>query len=235
MRVIVADNDVDAKRAGSASNAAARRRCRSRSSMCIARPSNISIARNACLDNSDGDFLAFIDDDETGIGRMAGRSLLETAEATGADAVLGPGARRSIPTPRPRWMRRGDFHSTRPVCVGERDPHRLYLQCACCAAPRQPLPAAASTSRSARPAARTPNILPRCTRPAAASPLRRRPGCTNRCRMTAHAFSWLTKRRFRVGQTHGRLLGQQAFRGWLLPGSSALPPPRRPIASRLRL
>ena len=35
---------------------------------------NISIARNACLDNSSGDFLAFIDDDETASSELAGRT-----------------------------------------------------------------------------------------------------------------------------------------------------------------
>ncbi len=43
--------------------------------------SNISIARNCCLDNSTGDFLAFLDDDETVSGDWLTR-LLETARTT---------------------------------------------------------------------------------------------------------------------------------------------------------
>ena len=44
-------------------------------------------------------------------------------------------------------------------------------------------------------------------------------------------FSWLAKRRFRSGQTHGRLLGRRRRRRGLLPASRRLPRPRRPIAS----
>ena len=50
--------------------------------------SNISIARNACVENSTGDFLAFIDDDETASEEWL-TELLRVAESTGADAVLG--------------------------------------------------------------------------------------------------------------------------------------------------
>nr|AAC15804.1 glucosyl transferase ExoM [Sinorhizobium fredii] len=77
--------------------------------------SNISIARNACLDNSTGDLLAFIDDDETASGDWLVR-LLEEARTTGADAILGPVRAHYAPSA-PAWMRRGDFHSTFPVWV----------------------------------------------------------------------------------------------------------------------
>ncbi|MCZ4089110.1 glycosyltransferase [Sinorhizobium psoraleae] len=78
--------------------------------------SNISLARNACLDSSTGDFLAFIDDDETASKEWL-VSLLEAARTTRSDAVLGP-VRATYGTSAPAWMRRGDFHSTRPVWVG---------------------------------------------------------------------------------------------------------------------
>ena len=170
--------------------------------------SNISIARNACLDNSTGDFLAFIDDDETASNDWL-VELMETAEATGADAVLGP-VRAVYSDAAPGWMRRGDFHSTRAGLGRRRDPHRLHLQRHSCAATRRALQAAASTSRSARPAARTPNSSPICTRPAAGSPMRRRPGRGAGSGQARARFSWLAKRRFRSGQTHGRLLGRRA-------------------------
>ena len=47
-------------------------------------------------------------------------------------------------------------------------------------------------------------------------------------------FSWLAKRRFRSGQTHGRLLGQKRLAAGLLPQDSGSPRPRPPIASRRR-
>lgn len=76
---------------------------------------NISIARNACLEAADGDFLAFLDDDETAAPEWLAE-LVATAQTTGADAVLGP-VRAHYRADAPRWMREGDFHSTLPVWV----------------------------------------------------------------------------------------------------------------------
>jgi succinoglycan biosynthesis protein ExoM len=77
--------------------------------------SNISIARNACLDAARGAFCAFVDDDET-LEPQWLASLLATADLTGADAVLGP-ARSIYGEDAPAWMRKGDFHSTYPVIL----------------------------------------------------------------------------------------------------------------------
>jgi succinoglycan biosynthesis protein ExoM len=74
---------------------------------------NISVARNACLDAAGTDWLLFIDDDE-----IAGPGWLEAMRlqaATGDfDVVLGP-VDAVYSDAAPDWMRRGDFHSTRPV------------------------------------------------------------------------------------------------------------------------
>jgi succinoglycan biosynthesis protein ExoM len=77
--------------------------------------SNISIARNACLDAAQADFIAFIDDDET-VSPQWLNALLATAEQTKADAVLGP-VKAVYDDKAPWWMARGDFHSTLPVRV----------------------------------------------------------------------------------------------------------------------
>ena len=68
----------------------------------------------------------------------------------------------------------------------------------------------ASAWRVARPAARTPNSSTRWSKPAAASPFRRRPGSTRWCRAPGPRSTGLRRRRFRVGQTHGHLLGHNA-------------------------
>lgn len=74
---------------------------------------NISVARNACLDAAQGDWLAFIDDDQTvEPGWLA--ALLAEAQAGGWDAVLGP-VRAVYDDAAPGWMRSGDLHSIRPV------------------------------------------------------------------------------------------------------------------------
>ena len=78
--------------------------------------SNISIARNACLDAARADFVAFIDDDET-VSPHWLTSLLDTAAQSGADVVLGP-VKAVYDAQAPQWMAMGDFHSTLPVRVG---------------------------------------------------------------------------------------------------------------------
>ena len=75
--------------------------------------SNISIACNACLAAATADFIAFIDDDE-----LSSRDWLQKllAAAPDADVVLGPVKAVYGPTA-PKWLARGDFHSTAPVYV----------------------------------------------------------------------------------------------------------------------
>lgn len=77
---------------------------------------NICIARNACLDHADADFVAFVDDDET-VTLAWITALVDRAQASGAAAVLGP-VRAIYGSEAPRWMVEGDFHSTLPVFVG---------------------------------------------------------------------------------------------------------------------
>lgn len=77
---------------------------------------NISVARNACLDAADAEFIAFVDDDEV-VSRPWLRELLRQAKANDADVVLGP-VKAVYDRNAPRWMSAGDFHSTAPVVVG---------------------------------------------------------------------------------------------------------------------
>ncbi|WP_257255473.1 glycosyltransferase family 2 protein [Endozoicomonas sp. SESOKO3] len=73
---------------------------------------NISIARNACLDNLDSDYLIFIDDDEElAEGWLV--AMLSKAEKTAAQVVFGP-VLAIYPENCPEWMERCDFHTTKP-------------------------------------------------------------------------------------------------------------------------
>lgn len=73
---------------------------------------NISIARNAGLLAAQGDWLAFLDDDEEAAQGWL-MLLLDCAAETGADAVFGP-ALAIYPDNAPRWMVDNDFHSNLP-------------------------------------------------------------------------------------------------------------------------
>ena len=76
---------------------------------------NISIARNACLDASTAEWLAFLDDDEVASPTWLS-ALLREAAGGQWDAVLGP-VQAVYSEMAPEWVRAGDFHSTRPVFV----------------------------------------------------------------------------------------------------------------------
>lgn len=79
---------------------------------------NISVARNACLDQSRADWIAFLDDDETAPpGWIA--ALVQAALGSGADAVFAP-AQAIYPDDAPDWMARADTHSNRPERRGGR-------------------------------------------------------------------------------------------------------------------
>ncbi|TYR30595.1 glycosyltransferase family 2 protein [Mesorhizobium microcysteis] len=113
MRVIVADNDDVRSAEQLVRRLADELRLPFHYIHCPAR--NISIARNACLDAADADFVAFIDDDETATPEWVAQ-LIDEADATDASVILGPVSVHYAPDA-PRWMREGDFHSTRPVWV----------------------------------------------------------------------------------------------------------------------
>lgn len=63
---------------------------------------NISIARNACLDVADGDYLVFIDDDEQADENWL-FNFIEQAEKSGADAIFGP-VDAIFPLNAPSWI-----------------------------------------------------------------------------------------------------------------------------------
>jgi succinoglycan biosynthesis protein ExoM len=74
---------------------------------------NISVARNACLDLARSEWIAFLDDDEIASPQWL-RSLLEHAHE--AHVVFGP-VNAVYPENAPPWVRKGNFHSTKAVFV----------------------------------------------------------------------------------------------------------------------
>jgi glycosyltransferase involved in cell wall biosynthesis len=69
---------------------------------------NIAMARNRAVENADGDFVAFIDDDEFPIRRWL-HTLLMTYNEYRCDGVLGPVKRYFDQTP-PNWILKGKFY-----------------------------------------------------------------------------------------------------------------------------
>ncbi|MDA8585463.1 glycosyltransferase [Rhodobacteraceae bacterium] len=78
---------------------------------------NISIARNACLDFSDSDWIAFLDDDET-VDENWLVNLTACAREASVDGVFGP-VLADYDTNAPDWIRQRDYHSSFPVRRGQ--------------------------------------------------------------------------------------------------------------------
>ena len=204
VRVIVADNDVEPSARERAYALAAQLPFEIVYIHCPA--SNISLARNACLENSTGDFLAFIDDDSTASREWLSQ-LMEVAQATGADVVLGP-VIASYSDDAPHWMRQGDFHSTSPVWVdgeirtGYSGNALLRLASRRVSGRRFNLALGRTGGEDTEyfthlhDAGGIISFAPHA--------VVHEPVPDNRAR-----FSWLMKRRFRAGQTHGRLLAEK--------------------------
>lgn len=204
LRVIVADNDIEPSAYQRVEAVVAWLPMELAYIHCPA--GNISIARNACLDSSDADFLAFVDDDETVEPQWLAR-LLYAAELNGADVVLGP-VRALYGPSAPDWMRRGDFHATRPVWVkGE-----IRTGYTCNVLMRLTAPAIAgrrfdrSLGRSGgEDSAFFSGVYDAGGRIVfAADAWVEEPVPAARAR-----FTWLAQRRLRMGQTHGRLLAER--------------------------
>lgn len=114
IRVIVADNDDAPSAEPDVSRAAAQMKT---PVVYLHAPSrNISIARNACLEHADANWIAFIDDDERAAPDWLA-SLLAAAEGNRADGVFGP-VMAQYGHDAPDWVREYDYLSTWPQMRG---------------------------------------------------------------------------------------------------------------------
>lgn len=205
LRLIIADNDQTPSAAQLVESLRARMPWQVLYVHCPA--GNISIARNACLDNADADYLAFIDDDETATEGWL-RHLLKTATETGADAVLGP-VHAGYDNSAPGWMRDGDFHSTFPVMIGTEI--RTGYTCNVLLDLRSPRVSGlrfnlALGKTGGEDTEYFTHIYRKGGKIAyAEEALLYEPVPPQRAR-----FDWLAKRRYRMGQTHGRLVAEGA-------------------------
>ncbi|TDK39643.1 glycosyltransferase [Rhizobium deserti] len=201
LRLIVADNDV----VPSARDLVDRLRDRSPFPIAYVHcpKSNISIARNACLAASDGDYLAFIDDDETA-GRSWIAELLARAKDSGADAVLGP-VRAIYDGKSAGWMQSGDFHSTMPVWVG--NTIKTGYTCNVLLDMRSPHVTGRTFALSlGQSGGEDTHFFTQLTESGGRIEFAPDAVVTEPVPAKRASFAWLAKRRFRSGQTHGRIL-----------------------------
>jgi succinoglycan biosynthesis protein ExoM len=216
IQVIVADNDDVPSARAIARELASELGLRLRYLHCPAR--NISLARNACLDASTADFLAFLDDDETVTPDWVAR-LVEAAERDRADVVLGP-VRATYGPDAPAWMREGDFHSTSPVLVhGE-----IRTGYTCNALLRRSADSIAARRFSlarGRSGGEDTEFFDAVWRAGGRIAFAPEAWLEEPVPPARATFKWLARRRLRVGQTHGSLLGR-VVGAYSIPGQVAL-------------
>lgn len=198
IRVIVADND-DTPSARDIVEATAHD-CSLALTYLHAPARNISVARNACLDAASAPLVAFIDDDEVARPEWL-TALVATLESSNADVVLGP-VRAVYPADCAKWMRKSDFHSTKPVWVGG----RIITGYTCNVLFRRTAPALngrrfeVGLGRSGGEDTVFFSAVHHAGGKIDYAPLAMVEEAVSRERAT---LSWLMKRRFRYGKTHG--------------------------------
>lgn len=171
---------------------------------------NISIARNAALEEAERrelSVLAFIDDDEIAPSDWLDTLITRLADAN-ADVVVGP-VRAIYPTDAPRWMQHLSIHDTRPETGADGRPiagHScnviMNLASDALTGRRFDLERGVSGGedtaffRAAMQDGAQIAFAPTAWLDEPVTPERA-------------TISWLLKRRFRMGQTHGNLLRQE--------------------------
>jgi succinoglycan biosynthesis protein ExoM len=78
---------------------------------CVEPYQNIPLARNKAVENADGDFIAFIDDDEFPVNNWL-LALFDTCNQYNVDGVLGP-VRRHFDEKPPKWLAKSDLYERR--------------------------------------------------------------------------------------------------------------------------
>ena len=103
--VVVADNDKEQSARAAVEDYA--RTASIRATYCAEPRQNIALVRNCALEHAEGDFIAFIDDDEVPGDDWLAR-LFGAMQSSGADGILGPVDPYFDDAP-PAWVKKGRF------------------------------------------------------------------------------------------------------------------------------
>lgn len=164
---------------------------------------NISVARNSCLNASKAQYVAFIDDDEIATPQWL-VSLVEALHFRNADVVLGP-VRAIYGNDAPDWLRRGDFHSTKPVWVEG----KIRTGYTCNVLMDMAAPSMRETRfnlERGQTGGEDTEFFDRVYQDGGKIAFAPEAWVDEFVPHSRASFRWLAKRRFRSGQTHGRLL-----------------------------
>lgn len=168
---------------------------------------NISIARNACLEHSAATLVAFIDDDEIASERWLSE-LVQTMRTTSADVVLGPVQALYAPDA-PKWMAEQGLHSTFPVVSNDVIKTGYTCNVLMNMASVQVAERRFNLDRG-RTGGEDTEFFTAVFAEGGAIAYAPHAWVQEDVPEARARFSWLVKRRIRVGKTHGILLAEHA-------------------------
>ena len=202
--IIVIDNDHEPSATGCVADFAASSPLPVQYVHCPA--GNISIARNGALDASAARYLAFIDDDETATRDWLIK-LTDMLETERSDVVLGP-VQAIYDRHAPAWMRALDIHSTMPVWVG----NTIETGYTCNVLIDRDSPATRGLRFDlalGQSGGEDTKFFSQLNRAGGTIAFAEDAVVLEPVPPSRSTFGWLAQRRFRMGQTHGRLLVEE--------------------------
>lgn len=166
---------------------------------------NISIARNKCLEVSTAKLVAFVDDDEIVTENWL-KSLIQEMQTSGADVVLGPVIASHLDVA-PKWLKVGDFHSTYPVWVNG----QIRTGYTCNVLMNMTAPSISGRRFNllrGQTGGEDTEFFKKVFESGGRFSYSEDAVVTETVPEKRATFDWLMKRRFRAGQTHGKLLAE---------------------------
>ena len=163
---------------------------------------NISLARNACLDYANTEFIAFIDDDEIASPSWL-TTLLAPLRHDEGDVVLGH-VRAIYPTGGAPWLKAADLHSIQPTILAD---GRIVTGYTCnCAFRRGKVGTERFDLALGRSGGEDTEFFARLSLRGLIINAAPDAWVSERVRTERASLRWLVIRSFRAGQTHARLL-----------------------------
>jgi len=168
---------------------------------------NISIARNACIENCETDWLAFIDDDETAAPDWLQAMMDRTRETPPVAAIFGP-MQAIYDDTAPGWLKRGDFHSVAVVYI-EGEIRTGYAGNSLIDLHHPAVRGQLFDLALGKSGGEDTEFFDRIYRNGGRFDYAATALVAERLSPDRQSLRWFLRRRYRSGQTHGRLLARQ--------------------------
>lgn len=168
---------------------------------------NISIARNACIEACETDWLAFLDDDEIAAADWLQGMMDRMRETPPVAAIFGP-MQAIYDKSAPGWLKRGDFHSVTVVYV-DGEIRTGYAGNSLIDLRHPAVRGELFDLALGKSGGEDTDFFDRIYRNGGRFDYAAAALVTERLATDRQKLGWFLRRRYRSGQTHGRLLARQ--------------------------